>query len=254
MLEWNALTLFIYVLMRMTGFVLFNPFFGRSGIPGLFKSGFILLLSATVYSLYPRVAPVPGTLLEFFLKLLLELGVGAFISLLMRFVFFIPEQAGEIVDTQMGLSMAKNYDPGSQSSATVTANLLRIMMILLFFVSNGHLTLLRIMISSGELVPYGQASFGDLALNRGVEVFVECIVLAIKMSFPILAAEVLGQVGMGVLMKVIPQINVFAINIELKVIIGLVMLMLLLAPISDYMLEIESKMLRELELALQLMT
>ena len=54
-----------------------------------------------------------------------------------------------------------------------------------------------------------------------------------------LAAELLGQVGMGILMKVIPQINVFAINIELKVIIGLGLLLLLMTPFSEYLLRAE---------------
>ena len=63
----------------------------------------------------------------------------------------------------------------------------------------------------------------------------------------------MGQVGMGILMKVIPQINVFAINIELKVIIGLAMLLLMLAPFSEYLLSVESQMLHALEEVLALM-
>ena len=85
----------------------------------------------------------------------------------------------------------------------------------------------------------------------GVELFAECALLAIKLSLPILATELMGQVGMGILMKVIPQINVFAINIELKVIIGLSML-LLLTPFTDFLLGVESDMLRALEEMLHL--
>ena len=69
---------------------------------------------------------------------------------------------------------------------------------------------------------------------------------------PILAAELLGQIGMGVLMKVIPQINVFAINIELKIIIGLGLLLLLLVPFSEFFMEVERDMLRSLEEILHL--
>ncbi len=252
MIDWNAFTLFLYILMRMSGFVLLNPLFGQSSVPALFKAGFIGVLTLTVYTLYDGTVGVPSTVIEFAVRALLEMGVGLFLALLQRFFFFIPEQAGEVIDTQMGMSMARTYDPTSQSTSTTTATMLRILMILLFFAENGHLTLLRIMLTSGEIVPYGQAAFGDMAANRGVELFVECMTLAVKMSLPILAAELLGQMGMGVLMKVIPQINVFAINIELKVLIGLVMLLMLLTPVSDMMLEIESEMLRELQIALQL--
>ena len=72
------------------------------------------------------------------------------------------------------------------------------------------------------------------------------MLLAVKLAMPILAAELLGEVGMGVLMKAIPQINAFVINIELKVIIGLLLFFLLLTPINEFLLELESGMLSEL--------
>ena len=64
--------------------------------------------------------------------------------------------------------------------------------------------------------------------------------------------ELLGEVGMGVLMKAIPQINAFVINIELKVIIGLLLFFLLLTPINEFLLELESGMLSELGRILRL--
>ena len=70
---------------------------------------------------------------------------------------------------------------------------------------------------------------------------------------PILAAELIGQLGMGVLMKVIPQINVFSINIELKVIVGLSLLLVLMLPISEFLLEAEQVMLNSLQAMLRLM-
>ena len=75
--------------------------------------------------------------------------------------------------------------------------------------------------------------------------------MAIKLCLPVLAAELLGQVGMGILMKVIPQINVFAINIELKVIIGLGLLLLLMTPFSEYLLRAENEMLLQIQYLLQ---
>ena len=140
----------------------------------------------------------------------------------------------------MGMSMARSYDPGAQASMTTTANFLSNMTQILFFVSNGHVTLIRLVLTSGEIVPFGQAAFGDMAANHMVAFFSECVMMAFKLSLPILGAELLGQMGMGILMKAIPQINVFAINIELKVIVGMVMLSALIAPISRYLLEAES--------------
>ncbi len=73
------------------------------------------------------------------------------------------------------------------------------------------------------------------------------------MCMPVLAAELIGQLGMGVLMKVIPQINVFSINIELKVLVGLSLLLLLLHPFSEFLLETEQTMLNNLHTMLAMM-
>lgn len=246
-MDWAQVTLFLLIMARMSGFVLFNPLFGRQTLPGIIKSGLILLLSITAYSMTAYRPAVPGHILELGLRLLLELGVGYLVGIVMNLFFYIPMLGGETIDIQMGMSMGKTYDPGSQSSTTVTASLLNILMMLLFFAANGHHTLLRIFLVSGEVVPYGQAAFGEGSYRAIIELFITCTVMAIKLCLPVLAAELLGQVGMGILMKVIPQINVFAINIELKVIIGLSLLLLLMTPFSEYLLRAENEMLRQIQ-------
>ena len=255
MFDWGAFTLFLFIAMRMFGFVMFNPIFGRNGIPALFQGGFALMLSWMVYAGYSGEGVViPTTTLELGVRLVLELGLGLLFGFVMRFFFYVPEQAGELVDTQMGMSMARTYDATTQSQTTSTANLLNIMALLLFFAANGHVTLLRIMITSGDIVPFGAAALGRQAAERAVELFAECVLLAVKLGLPVLAAELLGQVGMGVLMKAIPQINVFAINIELKVLIGLFMMLFMIAPMGDYILDMESLMLKELRALLSTMS
>ena len=79
------------------------------------------------------------------------------------------------------------------------------------------------------------------------------MVLALKLAFPILAAELLGELGMGILMKAIPQINAFVINMELKILIGLVLLLLFLTPISEFLLDMEQTMLDTLSGTLQIL-
>lgn len=253
LIDWGGFTLFLYITMRMAGFVLINPVLGRRNIPGIVKSGMALLLAVTVYSASTAVVAVPRTILELGVRLTLELGLGVVVAMIMGIFFYIPELAGDMVDTQMGMSMAKTYDAGTQSSMTVTASLLNALMILLFFAENGHHTLLRIMMTSGELVPYGAVSLGNDVVSCVLELFIQCTLLAVKLCLPILAAELMGQVGMGILMKVIPQINIFAINIELKVIIGLVLLLFFIAPFSNYLLDVEMRMLAEIRRALSFM-
>ena len=251
MVDWAQLYLFELIFMRMSGFLLFNPLLGRSNLPAMVKTGMALVLSILVFGTAGTGVPQPDTLVELAFRLLLELGIGLVLGFVMRVVFSVVQIGGEVIDTQMGMTMAQIYDASSQANLSVTASLLNILLILDFFAENGHYTLMRLLTTSGELVPYGAAALGDGVYAYVIELFLACMLLAVKLAMPILAAELLGEVGMGVLMKAI-QINAFVINIELKVIIGLLLFFLLLTPINEFLLELESGMLSELGRILRL--
>lgn len=252
MVDWAQLYLFELIFMRMSGFLLFNPLLGRSNLPAMVKTGMALVLSILVFGTAGTGVPQPDTLVELAFRLLLELGIGLVLGFVMRVVFSVVQIGGEVIDTQMGMTMAQIYDASSQANLSVTASLLNILLILDFFAENGHYTLMRLLTTSGELVPYGAAALGDGVYAYVIELFLACMLLAVKLAMPILAAELLGEVGMGVLMKAIPQINAFVINIELKVIIGLLLFFLLLTPINEFLLELEGGMLSELGRILRL--
>lgn len=252
MIDWAQLTLFLFITVRMSGFILFNPILGRTNVPAMARAGMILILSVYVISFTTQEMQIPETLLELAAGLMLEMFMGFLLGMVVSFFFYIPQLAGSMIDTQMGMTMNQIYDAGSQANLSVSGLLLNVLMTLLFFAGGGHLTLLRIFLTSEQIVPYGMVSFGLPAYNLLLELFVECTILAVKLCMPILAAELIAQVGMGILMKVIPQINVFAINIELKVIVGLALLLVLMAPFSEFFLEAEAAMLNHLGEVLRL--
>ena len=137
---------------------------------------------------------------------------------------------------------------------TVTGSLLNILFVLNFFLENGHYTLMRILLTSAELLPYGTAVLGENVAVYVAEIFFSCMVLSAKLAMPILAAELLGEIGMGILMKAIPQINAFVINIELKVIIGLALLLMFLTPLNEFLLAVEQEMLFQLRQTLTVLS
>lgn len=248
MVDWAQLFLMELIFMRMSGFVLFNPLWGQQQVPGLVKAGFIMGLSAVAFGLWNGTAPpLPSNLVAFTAMMLLELAVGFALSFVIRLFLSVAQMGGEIIDTQMGMTMAQIYDASMQTNMTVTGSLLNILLILDFFAENGHYTLVRILTLSGELLPYGTAALGEAAASYIAEIFLSCMVLAVKLALPILAAELLGEIGMGMLMKAIPQINAFVINMELKVIIGLGLFFLFLTPINEFLLDVELQMLSRLQ-------
>ena len=246
MIDWPELTLFLFVTARMSGFILFNPILGRTNITASFRTGMVLVLSIFVTSVSEQQPADPSNMVEFMVLMLLEIAIGFLLGIAVNFFFYIPSLAGSMIDTQMGMTMNQMYDPGASANLSVTGQLLNTLMLLLFFAGGGHLTLLRLFITSEQIVPYGKVSIGLPAYHLLLELFVECTVLGVKLCMPILVAELISQVGMGVLMKVIPQINVFAINIELKVIVGLALLLVLIIPFSEFLLQAEMTMLNSL--------
>lgn len=254
MIDWAQWTMFTYVLMRMSGFIFLNPLLGRSNIPGYVKSGLVLVLTVATFPLSPVTAPVPNQLFAYAFKLLMEFAVGYVVGFVTSLFFYVIAMAGEVIDMQMGLSMAKVYDPSSHISLSPVASLLNVLFILLFFAANGHETLIRILMTSGQIVPFGQVVLGDQLPQSIMTLFQQCTVLGIKLAFPIFAAEFLGEMAVGVLMKTIPQINVFSVNIELKVIVGMLLLLLMFYPMGDLIYNMGSDMLVEVQHQLTLLT
>ena len=254
MFDWAELTLFLYINARVSGFILFNPVLGRTNIPAAFRTGMALVLSWFVMGVTRQEVPAPTGTVELLVHLLLEMALGFLLGMAVNFFFYIPQLAGQMIDTQMGMTMNQMYDAGAQANLSVSGMILNVLMTLLFFAAGGHLTLLRIFLTSEEIVPLGAVSIGLPAYNYLLELFVQCTVLAVKLCMPIMAAELIAQVGMGVLMKVIPQINIFAINIDLKVLVGLSLLFMLIVPFSEYLIDAERMMLNSLHEILFLST
>lgn len=220
--------------MRMSGFILTNPILGRRNIPNYVKAGFIFVLSIIVMSVAPQSVAQPRNSLEFGLMLLIEFGIGYVVSYVMNLFIYIILYAGGIMDFHMGISIATIYDANTNASLPITATFYNILFTLLFFVVDGHLTLIKILLSSGDIIAYGAGTFSPVTAMAMLDLFVTCTVLAIKLAFPIIAVEFLIEMSVGSLMKAIPQINVFVINIQTKLLVGLAMIIILFNPMSDY--------------------
>ena len=105
----------------------------------------------------------------------------------------------------------------------------------LFFITDAHLSMIHIFLNSYELLPYGHVILGQEVAQAMLDLFVLCTIFGIKMAFPIIAIEFLCGMGMGMLMKTIPQINVFVIDIQLKIFVGFVLILMFLTPMADFL-------------------
>lgn len=241
------LTLFSLIMMRMSGFILLNPILGRRNIPMLSKGGLILALTMLVYAFSAQNIPEPAGTLEFGFLLAKEFFVGFVIGYVMELFFFAVTFGGFIIDFQLGLTMATVYDPQSNSQVAVTGSILQTWYVLLFFAVDGHLALMKILVTSAEIIPYGGVVISAGLGTRVLEIFLACVELGMRLALPILAAEFLVQVGIGIMNKVVPQISIFVINIQLKIIVGLGLLIIMFSSFGEHLNRILTEMMKTVQ-------
>jgi len=235
------------VFMRMSGFILLNPVLGRKNIPAYVKGGMVMVFTLLIYSFYSAEVPEPVNSIEYAVLLVKEFAVGVAVGFVMELFVMVITYAGYIIDFQMGLSMSTIYDPQSNAQLAITGSIWNAYYFLLFFAVDGHLALIKILIESSKIIPYGQVVVSPAVAWNIMEVFTQCIILAVKFSFPLVAIEFLSEVAVGILMKMIPQINIFVVNIQVKLIVGFLMLLFLFVPMSDKLGDIVNLMLQAVQ-------
>lgn len=220
-------TLFLLVLTRMSGVILLNPVFGRKNIPNIVKVGLTVMLSVALTVSTPAAAPVISNLFDFIFKGLWQFAIGYAISLIMNMALSTISMAADTIDMQIGIGMAKIYDPGSNLSSAVTGSIFNSFLILIFFASNAHITLFKLLSDTLIAIPVGANIQFSSAAVAVVEIMGSTLTLALKFAMPIIAIEFITEMSLGVLTRAVPHVNVFSVGIQLKLLIGLFVLVML---------------------------
>jgi flagellar biosynthetic protein FliR len=214
------LALFWWPFLRIIGMMLADPFFSSRRISVRIRVGLAIMLTLVIVPALPPMPSVPVVSPDGMLIAIRELLLGISIGFVMRLVFTSVEMAGHLAGLQMGLGFASFYDPQNASNTLAVAQLMSLMMILLFLSFNGHLMMLRIVLESMIQLPVGQVvlnarGFELVALYGGV-IFRSGVLL----SLPVLVALLITNLAIGVMTRAAPQLNVFAIGFPLTLGIG----------------------------------
>lgn len=234
-LQIDNLIAFGLILMRMSGCIAFNPIFGRKNVPVMMKVGIALMLAILIYT-YSDISTIGSinSTVEYVVLGLKEFLVGFVIGFVVSLFSYIIILGGEVIDMQMGLSMSKVYDPASNVSMSLNTTFYNILFIFTFFSVNGHLTLFKLFLDLEKVVPYGHVLYGSDVSSSMISVFCQCTILGVKLAMPMIALQFLMEMGVGILMKNIPQINVIMINIQAKIFVGFIFLVVIFTPMMSF--------------------
>ena len=234
----NNFLAFIFVTARISGIFSFNPIFSRQNVTTRIKVGASLAFSVVTLmymggSVYYSVNGVADLVFTLIQELLIGLVLGFMVNLILTVIIY----AGDLMDTQLGFGMAKAMDPSTGIQMPLFANLYYYMFILYFFIVGGHLKYIELFIMSYDTLPIGFSFTADtLNLIYFIANFMGTVmVLAVKFAMPIIASELITEFILGVMMKAVPSIQIFVLNIQLKIVVGMTVLLAIAKPMSDFL-------------------
>jgi flagellar biosynthetic protein FliR len=232
---YRQLTAYLLVFCRMAGIVLFNPLLARRNIPTQFSMALCMGLALLVA---PGMTDAMGPMdqpLSLVLAVGAELLIGLVWGLVFQIFYYLLFMAGDAIDLGLGLSMAKVFDRNTNIQMSLSGNLFNLMFVLFLFATNSHIVLIRLAASSYDIIGLGGAVMGPKLSAFMVELFINTVNLAIRLTMPFLAATFTVEITIGILMKLVPQINIFSIHFQAKVIMGLILLFVFTVPVANFM-------------------
>jgi len=235
----EMLPYFLLMFVRLLSFFLIAPLFSMRGVPGQFKVGisfFIALIAFSVSSLGEPIVMDSG----YIFLILKEVGVGVSLGFTAALLLYTVQVAGAFIDFQMGFAIANVIDPQTGAQVPIIGQFKYMLALLFLLVVDGHHLMLDGVMRSFQLIPVEIISFsienGDITQYM-TTLFIQMFVIALQMALPIVGALFLVDIALGILAKTVPQLNIFAVGLPLKIVVGFIMLVVIM-PIFFYLLKI----------------
>ncbi|MFO1217080.1 MAG: flagellar biosynthetic protein FliR [Burkholderiaceae bacterium] len=186
---------------------------------------FIALAAQPTLPAMPQVAlDSPATMM----LLVQQVLVGVSLGFAVRVVFAAVEMAGEVVGLQMGLNFASFFDPATAAQTTSSGRLFGSMVALLFIVVNGHLAVIAVLVQSFQAFPVAPEPLAFVQQMQPQRWAAEIFTLGLWIALPLMGMLLFVNIVLGVISRVAPQINVFAVGFPVTLGVGLVGMLLTL--------------------------
>ncbi|MDR1588974.1 MAG: flagellar biosynthetic protein FliR [Oscillospiraceae bacterium] len=217
---------FVLLAFRVSGLVFSSPVFGRNIIPARVKIGFIAALSFLFFTVTPPAGGIEySSLFGFALIGVGELLTGIALAFVTNMFFTLTFTAGQLIDMQIGYGIANVYDPQNNTQIPMMGNLLNTVLLITFFAVNGHQRLIEIVYLTLKRLPVGAVTLSPQTGLLALEIFALTFLLGVMVAMPIVASALILEIAFGVLMRTVPQLNMFVVGVPVKMFVGLVTLM-----------------------------
>ena len=221
---------FLLVFARVGSAAMLLPGFGEAYVPPRIRLVVALVLA---FVLTPPVAavlpPLPDSPWRLLLVLGGEIAVGLFLGTAARLLLVGLQTAGMIVAFQINLANALANDPASAQQGSIAGNLFMAVGVLLIFATDLHHFLLRGLLDSyGTFLPGALPPAGDMA-DMVTRLVSASFTLAVQIAAPFILVGLIFNLGIGLLARLMPQIQIFFVAMPLQILLGLMVLLLSLS-------------------------
>lgn len=221
--------------IRLGAIFAMAPVFGSVKVPIRFRVLLVFALSTTLaIALGVKHVGLPTTAGGIILAAASELVVGALLAFGLFTAFGAFVLGGRIVDIQIGFGVANIYDPITRSQVPLLGSMLELVALMVFFSLDGHHMIIRGLAFSLEKLPPGMI-LSELDPGVIVAQFGAMFTYALVIVAPVMFSLLLLDVGLAVISRTMPQINIFFVSAPLKVFVGLSVLALSVRYMGDAM-------------------
>ena len=221
---------FLLTLTRISGIFLISPFFGSMNIAPFFRVGIALATTVVHFPVIDRLGVVtaPETIIMFAVAAVGELFIGWLIGFVAYISFAAITMAGKVMDMQVGFAIVNVVDPTSGQQIPLIGSFLYNLAIIILLVTNGHHMLLAALAESFRAVPLAGMD-PNISIALMLANFTGTIFLTgMKVAMPITFAILLTNVGLGILARTMPQMNIFVVGIPMQLMIGITVLSMII--------------------------
>ncbi|MDW8002903.1 MAG: flagellar biosynthetic protein FliR [Deltaproteobacteria bacterium] len=225
---------FCLIFFRVLSILWFIPLLSSRLVSMMFKAGFSLIVS---FGLFENVAFEVQNDASFSLvgAVLKEILLGLTIGFVVRIVFSSISAAGEILSIQTGLGFARYMDPTMVEQVSVIDNLKKLLGVIIFFAVDAHHILVRALYKTFEQIPIGLFTPSPPLFGFITEFTGKIFVLSLKIGAPLVVILFMVELMLGLLSRMVPQINIFIEGLPVKILIAMVILSLSLSFTVPYL-------------------
>jgi flagellar biosynthesis protein FliR len=237
-LNWlpEAAYLYLLIFARVGTVLMLIPALGEQAVPARLRLSFALAFALVLYPLVSGELPrLPAGFIEIITLLLHEIAVGLIIGAIARIAVMGAQVAGSVIAFQTGLTVAQAADPtnGGIQGAIVGTFLSFLGITLIFATDLHHVALAAIHDSYMIFSPTTPLMFGDAA-QLAIGTVASAFVIGVQMAAPFIVFGLVFYLGIGILGRLMPQLQVFFIAMPATISVGLILLALLLAMMMGW--------------------